>query len=92
MSKANIESLAFFHISAHMPHSCDPNTILINSGSDLRKLKVSALKNIKVGDAITVSYLPFEEGMSTTTRQLHLMRLFGFKCQCDLCEAELASI
>lgn len=55
-----------------------------------RHVRIAALKNLKAGEPITLSYLPFAEGTSTAERKLHLMRLFDLECRCDLCEADLA--
>lgn len=83
----SLQALSFFHISSHMPHSCDPNALAIRPVAG--GLRVAALKNISNGEKLTMSYLPFVEGTSTAERQLHLMRIFGLHCQCKLCVEDL---
>lgn len=82
------EALAFFPISAHLPHSCDPNSVLVCNDA-IKSIRVAALRNVKTGDKLTLSYLPFASGTGKAERQLHLMRVFGFECKCDICEADL---
>jgi hypothetical protein len=81
-----IPTLSFYHIAAHLTHSCDPNVVIF--GDSPRHIRIAALKNISSGDKLTLSYLPFISGTSTVERQLHLMRLFGLHCRCPLCEAD----
>lgn len=82
------ESVSFFPVAAHLAHSCDPNSVVVVCDG-ARQIRVAALKNLKAGEQITVSYLPFAEGTSAAERKLHLMRLFDLDCACDICEADL---
>lgn len=82
-------ALSFFHTAAHLVHSCDPNSMIICEEAQVAR--VVAIKNIYKDEAITTCFLPFREGTSTAERQLHLMRVFGFACECDLCQADLSS-
>lgn len=83
-------TVSFFHISAHLGHSCDPNVVLLRDKAS--HARVVATKTIKKGERLITSYLAFPEGTCTAERQLHLMRIFGIHCQCVLCTDDLPSI
>ncbi len=74
--------VAFFHIAAHLRHSCTPNTVLSLDG---RRLTVRAARDIAKDEPLTMSYLQVG-GAPTAERQAHLMRVFGIYCQCHACQ------
>lgn len=80
------EALSFFPVAAHLSHACDPNLVVVCD--EARAVRLAALKNVKAAERLTISYLPFASGTSTAERQLHLMRIFGFECVCELCKQD----
>lgn len=80
------EALSFFPVAAHLAHSCDPNLVVVCD--EARAVRLAALKNVRAAERLTISYLPFASGTSTAERQLHLMRIFGFECVCELCKQD----
>lgn len=76
--------MSFFHNSAHLTHSCDPNVAMVNVNKT-GTISMAALKPIMTGSPLTISYLPFPSGTTKEERQERLMKLFGVDCQCHLC-------
>jgi len=75
--------IGLYPIAALVNHSCVPNCVAIFSGSELR---IRAIRPIKPGDEITISYT--EIGDSTQERQKELLNHFYFKCNCVKCQDE----
>ena len=63
-------------------HSCDPNAILEFSNGIVF---LRAMKNIKMGDEITISYGPLYAQMGWQNRQNILLEGWGFQCMCQVC-------
>ncbi|KAL9101671.1 MAG: hypothetical protein Q9163_003092 [Psora crenata] len=62
-------------------HSCLPNAH--NSwNSDTKCETIHAIRNIKSGEEITISY---DKGGPFDSRHTHLREAFGFNCDCSLC-------
>jgi SET domain len=62
-------------------HSCPPNAH--NSwNSDAEWETIHAIRYIKAGEEITISY---DEGSPSDSRRAHLKDAFGFDCKCGLC-------
>jgi hypothetical protein len=55
-----------------------------NSELHHHHLTVHALRDIEVGEEITISYMS-GTSMAYFEKQLHLFETFDFSCSCDLC-------
>ena len=53
--------------------------------------RVNTLRDVDVGDAITLSYIPLC-GMARSERQERLQRSYNFVCECELCSAPSGDI
>ena len=62
-------------------HACDPNACYNNSGS-LEKV-VTALREIKAGEEITISYITNNWDVRSERRSA--LSCWGFTCQCTVC-------
>ena len=73
-----------FDQTAQINHSCVPNAIQFFNpvlGMDT----VQVLWAVKKNDEITICYI--EPSMGYEARQSALMRRWGFRCNCDICQA-----
>jgi hypothetical protein len=68
-----------------MNHSCDPNVVTVCGHPDHR-VQVVALKEIKKGDEICISYI--DEHVDIRTRRKALYSKYMFICHCARCNAE----
>lgn len=78
----NTKVIRLFNQTTYLNHSCLPNAEASwNDG--LGKLLVYAVRDIKQGEEITISYvpLPFE-------RKGRRARDLGFSCKCDICRGD----
>ena len=62
-------------------HACDPNACYNNSGS-LEKV-VTALREIKAGEEITISYI--NNNWDVRSERRSSLSCWGFICQCEVC-------
>ncbi|KAL5573268.1 hypothetical protein UlMin_022865 [Ulmus minor] len=77
------QGTAFFPLQSCMNHSCSPNAKAFKREEDRDgQAIILALKPIRRGDEVTISYvdeeLPFEERQA-------LLADYGFKCRCPKC-------
>jgi hypothetical protein len=63
-------------------HSCRPNAALVSKG-DFAEVRV--MRDIAVGDEVTISYIP--ELMTKADRHKELAKKWKFICKCERCEA-----
>jgi len=73
---------AVFSLACRLNHSCSPNAHVAWS-TNLQRQTVHALRPIKEGDEVLVSYL--EPGLARCERRDAIRRKFGFDCACSLC-------
>jgi len=64
-------------------HSCDPNTIVDKSDLDGRRIELRAVKEIKVGEEVTTSYL--DPWILLGERKEKKLESWNFQCKCDSC-------
>lgn len=88
LQKSKLIGHGLYHISAHMQHSCDPNTSLVFPHNN-NFLRVFASHRIEKGDEICMSYIPLSTGMSSAARRAALKATYHIDCACILCEADL---
>ncbi|KZV98895.1 hypothetical protein EXIGLDRAFT_831893 [Exidia glandulosa HHB12029] len=82
---STLESDFLFFSIAQIPHSCAPNAYL-SWAPNLRVMKLIALRDIKQGEDITISYLPPALCLeSSFRRQAWLQAEYGFQCRCTAC-------
>lgn len=75
-----------FIVQSMYNHSCDPNISLRYFG---RRMVTFAIKNIKKGEELFLSYGPTVQLMDVMRRQNCLKKSYDFYCGCDACEKEL---
>ncbi|KAI1101873.1 SET domain-containing protein [Jackrogersella minutella] len=76
-----IPHLGIFPLASRINHDCRPNVFWRYSIRTLT-VQVIAMRDIKVGDEITQSYVPL--GLSYSDREEDLNH-WGFRCTCSLC-------
>jgi hypothetical protein len=67
-------------------HSCAPNSY-VSWNSDARSQTIHALRNIGVGEEITISY--YHPNKTFRKRQTYLKEHFKFDCACEVCSLPL---
>ena len=75
---------AVFRYTCRFNHACRPN-VYQHWNERLRAMMLHAIRPIHSGEELTISYLPFGDGASRSSRQASLLGDFGFQCGCDLC-------
>ncbi|KAL8866748.1 MAG: hypothetical protein Q9174_006107 [Haloplaca sp. 1 TL-2023] len=78
------EGLMVGFVQARINHSCTPN-VCVAFNSRTGQITVHATKHIWVGDEFLVSYVDVV-GMSTSERQGVLEKVYGFRCDCSVCD------
>ena len=80
---------AVFRVASRCNHSCQPNAH-IHWNSWLQRMTVHAITGIAPGEEVRVDYCG-DDGEPWQTRQVALLRDFGFECRCELCVCDLPS-
>ena len=81
------DSKCLFLTLALLNHSCAPNTAWARAGDNVRQLELRAIRDIEVGEEVTVNYISVEGRYSdTAARQTRLRAGWDFTCVCRLCE------
>lgn len=75
---------ALFYAPSFLNHSCLPNTTYFTIGD---MMFVKANRDISKDDELLIHYLHAER-MTEADRDETLQRVWGFSCQCELCESE----
>lgn len=81
---------------SRLNHCCDPNcTWKISRTPDSndprdRTIRVTAIKDIKAGEELTITYIVRENRVEK--RQAELLRAYGFQCACPRCIFELRNL
>lgn len=78
---------AVFRYTCRFNHACRPN-VYQHWNERLRAMTLHAIRPIRSGEELTISYLPFGDGAPRSSRQASLHGDFGFRCGCDLCELQ----
>ena len=73
-----------FSITAKMKHSCKP-AVQCRNDNDKMETEVRALRDIKVGEKITVSWLLSAHLKTRRERMMELETNWGFVCSCSVC-------
>ncbi|ELP92579.1 set and mynd domain containing protein, putative [Entamoeba invadens IP1] len=82
VSKFSVEGEGLYKYLNTLNHSCDPNCVLACTTDDF-KLSLIALKDIKAGEELTISYI--DNSMNKETRLKTLMDQYNFDCKCKKC-------
>ncbi|GAB6024540.1 hypothetical protein CHUAL_009693 [Chamberlinius hualienensis] len=78
----------FFETSSHFKHSCLPNCCY-EIFNDV--MVVKTLWPIKVGEVLTLNYLPYSLKIEASER-LQLLKMKELKCNCNLCQLDKAEL
>lgn len=81
---------AVYPVLCLLNHSCDPNAVPVRS-LKYSKTSVIALKNLKVGDEICISYTPIFTSQDTQERLQYLLERYNFYCTCEACNHNLSN-
>ena len=82
---------ALFPLAALCNHSCLPNAA-VHYDNVAGVLRVRALRDIRPGDEVTISYIDLGTGYVGARRRELLKQSFGFVCQCAACMASAGSM
>ena len=75
-----------YKICSCFNHSCDPNLQVTYGDDNDETLVAFAIKDIKIGDEICISYI--DESAPRKERQEQLSEHYFFDCICEKCEEE----
>eukprot|EP01133_Synstelium_polycarpum_P012791 gene12791-15007_t len=81
-------SIGLFFLTSFVNHSCEPNCFLAYPDNN-STLHLTALKEIKKGEEITIAY--GDPSKNIVERRTHLFDNYGFNCECPKCLSELPS-
>ncbi|GAM25831.1 hypothetical protein SAMD00019534_090060 [Acytostelium subglobosum LB1] len=79
--------IGLYYLASFINHSCEPNCFLAFPND--HTLNLVALKPLKQGDELTISY--GDPNKDYVERQSHLFDNYGFSCQCPKCLLDLPS-
>ena len=74
---------AVFGVVSAANHSCDPNCEVAFVGSNLALLV--AVRSVRSGEELSIAYAATWHGVAA--RRRHLLRHYGFWCECARCVA-----
>lgn len=88
-SKVNTKSVAYaaavYPVISLCNHSCDPNCAPVKQSKYLQTSLI-ALKHLKEGDELFITYKPLFTQMKASERQRYLAERYRFICNCQACE------
>lgn len=85
MSSLCLNGSAPLTIHNSMNHNCEPNVTSMSSSND-HKVSIVAIKEIKKGDELCLSYI--DENLSFPQRRKILYDNYLFTCNCEKCKRE----
>lgn len=83
-SEVNVENfgIGLYNLKSYLNHSCVPNVVCLFYD---KQLVCKAIKPIKKGEQLFISYMEVVEVQNNDERRDHLASVYGFHCQCQLC-------
>ncbi|KAH3974944.1 hypothetical protein HBH98_082540 [Parastagonospora nodorum] len=81
---AGVGTKALFPLASRINHACRPNAYVLFCPTSGLTMAIRASRAIKIGEEITISYLPV--GLSSHDRKT-LLQPWGFTCHCALCDS-----
>lgn len=81
-----VAAVGLFPICGLINHSCQPNCTWSNAGDGIAEVR--ALRDIKEGDEITLSYIDIDKERAERRKELRETK--HFDCQCGRCAAPLS--
>eukprot|EP00798_Chlamydomonas_sp_ICE-L_P025761 gene25761-11426_t len=88
-SRCTIAGAALHALSSKMNHDCDPSAQLHSHSFDDHTMDVVALKELRYGDELTISYV--DARGTRAIRRAGLRMNYGFECNCKRCLREEAA-
>jgi hypothetical protein len=76
--------MAIFSLLSLCNHSCDPNSVPLRRPNN-QTVSLIALKSIKAGEEVFISYAPLFTSMETEGRRRFLSQRYNFDCDCNAC-------
>eukprot|EP00756_Hemistasia_phaeocysticola_P053783 Hpha_TRINITY_DN29733_c0_g1::TRINITY_DN29733_c0_g1_i1::g.2528::m.2528 len=77
-----------YRVHASSNHSCEPSCEVRYTETMSETLNICALRPMKKGDEVTISYVADVETVSRSKRQKYLATNYRFDCLCSRCERE----
>ena len=77
--------IGLYVTAAAINHSCDPNCCQTFDASSSASLSIRAVRNISVGEEITIAYIDI--GKPIYFRRSELLSSYGFRCSCSRCSS-----
>lgn len=77
---------AIFCLISLTNHSCDPNAVIAKK-TEFQQTALVAVKSLKAGDEIFISYKPQFTSQITKDRRMFLLDRYHFLCQCEACNS-----
>merc|ERR1712062_858767 len=84
-----------FNTVSRINHSCAPNLEFDLSWAEQYEtvvIRVSAIRQIEVGEEVCISYLPVRLNLAVHERQHQLRKHWLFDCGCELCKTEVSAL
>ena len=78
---------ALHDVVCMLNHSCCPNAAIRN-GKAPGSLELAALRGIREGEEVTISYLNLEKFSDVEARTRHLLEMYRFVCSCERCKTD----
>ena len=85
MTPERTNQLGFYMVACHLDHSCNP---LVGVGyTHTGEISLRAMTDIAIGEVLTIPYIDLT--VSIPERQALLKDIFGKKCACTCCKANV---
>eukprot|EP01108_Squamamoeba_japonica_P003517 TRINITY_DN2841_c0_g1_i1.p1 TRINITY_DN2841_c0_g1~~TRINITY_DN2841_c0_g1_i1.p1 ORF type:complete len:371 (-),score=78.56 TRINITY_DN2841_c0_g1_i1:28-1140(-) len=84
--------ISLFTLACYFNHSCVPNVVPLSvslNGSSVRgdEFAFVVVRNVDVGGELCVEYTSTGVHKTPADRRAHLQRVYGFECNCSLCQS-----
>ncbi len=86
MTSKSVAGTGLFALTNTMNHCCEPNVAIVSSHDSFR-LKLVAIRSVRRGEELLISYI--DETAPREARQRALQSLYMFNCMCKKCVSEL---
>jgi len=84
-------SSGYYERLAFINHNCNPSCTVLQQeeeGKDNKRIILKALRDIRKGEELTISYIKGIEDAPYVIRKKYLLETYAFECNCKKCELE----